>query len=68
MNKSKAIGLVIFAGALGMFCTMVSVDVGQLQTWETASNPGFVGKIIGYFGTVLTAFAAGKIMPNGEGE
>lgn len=60
---AKAKGWILFVAAVGLFCTMVTVDIGQLQEWESATQPKFVAKIIGYIGTVIGSFVAGKLMP-----
>lgn len=63
----KTTGWILVAAAIGMFCNMVAIDIAQLPAWETVrDNPAFVGKLVGYLGTVLTAFAAGKLLPNGD--
>lgn len=62
----KSNGWVLLVAGLGLFTTMVSVDIGQLQAWESALAPAFVGKVFGYFGAVIAAFVGGKLIPTGE--
>lgn len=63
MNKTSQ-GWMLFIAALGMFSTMVAVDVSQINAWDSAFAPSFVGKCLGYFGTVVASFIAGKLIPN----
>lgn len=60
---SYAKGCMLAVAALGMFTTMAAVDIAQLPDWEPVLQPAFVGKLLGYFGTVCTAFVAGKLIP-----
>lgn len=61
-DKQK--GWMIFIAMLGAFTTMIAVDVAQLQAWQTAWSPAFIGKLLGYFGTIIGSFVAGKLIPS----
>tara|TARA_R110000868_G_scaffold97880_1_gene269359 strand:- start:1519 stop:1722 length:204 start_codon:yes stop_codon:yes gene_type:complete len=56
-------GWILFVAALGMMTTLMSVEVYDLMHWQEAVQPHFVAKIMVHFGTVVSAFVAGKLIP-----
>ena len=54
----------MFIAALGMFAGLIAVDIQNLEAWESATSPGFIGHAIFNFSTVVTAFVGGKLMPS----
>lgn len=61
--NNHAKGWMLFIAAIGMYATMVSTDIGQLEAWKSAWEPAFVAKLIGYFGAVVGAFVGGTLVP-----
>ncbi len=56
-------GWLVFIAALGMMAGLLGHEVSALNSWDTAMSPGFVGKALVHFGTVIGAFIAGKLLP-----
>lgn len=57
-------GWLIFIAAIGMTLTLLSVEVTNLEAWESATSPVFIGKAMAHVGTVIGAFIAGKLVPS----
>ena len=60
---NKTTGWLIFAAALGMMLSLISVDVNELTSWHDATTPSFVGTAMAHFGAVIAAFVGGKLIP-----
>lgn len=62
MNKTTS-GWTIFVISLGMMAGLISNDVAKLTQWGQALQPGFVALLFAHFGTIVTAFIGGKMIP-----
>lgn len=62
MSQSTT-GWVIFIGAIGMMCTLLSADIAKLASWGAAFSPAFVGIMLAHLGVVIAAFIGGKLIP-----
>ncbi len=63
MDKTTA-GWSTFVAALGMMCLLLTSDVAKLASWDEAVTPAFVAIIMAHVGTVILAFAGGKMIPS----
>ena len=54
-------GTIIFIAAFGMMCSLVAVDLADLNSWYEATNIKFVGGLIGHLGTVIAAYVGGRL-------
>lgn len=61
--RTSANSIVIFIAALGMMCTLMSVEVNGLATWAEVTTPTFIGTLLAHLGTVIGAYVAGTLMP-----
>lgn len=63
MPNQTTTGWIIFAGAIGMMCGMLAIDVASLKEWSQLQTPLFVGTTLGHVAAVISAFVGGKIIP-----
>lgn len=62
MNNTSR-GWMLFIGSMGAMCTLLAFDLRQFKTWNQALQPESLGLILLHIGTLLGAFAGGKIIP-----
>ena len=59
-------GWVVGIAAIGMMFGLTAVQISNLETWNQATQPGFVGMQLANIGTVIAAFVGGKLIPTQE--
>lgn len=64
MPTRTSTGWIVFIASLGMMATLTANDIANLEAWESATSPKFLGGMLAHFGAVVTAFVGGKLMPN----
>lgn len=42
---------------------LMSNDVGNLESWNAAFQPAFMGNMLAHAGAVIAAFVGGKMIP-----
>jgi hypothetical protein len=62
MNPTS-VGWTLFIAAVGMMCSLLSVDVTKLGAWSEVYKPEFIGLVMAHLGAVITAFIGGKLIP-----
>lgn len=60
-------GWMIGLGALGMMFGLMGNEVAELQSWNEALTPGFVGNMLLHASVVIAAFIGGKLIPTTPG-
>jgi hypothetical protein len=56
-------GWILFIAGLGVMASLTANDIRDLEAWESATSPSFIGNMFAHFGAVITAFVGGKLLP-----
>lgn len=60
---NKAVGWTLLVASLGMLLILISADVKQLNSFDEAYTPLFIGNMLAHIGNVIMAFIGGKLIP-----
>lgn len=61
--SQRMAGWLVFLAALGMMAGLLGAELSQMKTFGEALTPGFFGKGLIHFSSVVAAFLGGKIIP-----
>jgi hypothetical protein len=56
-------GRLVFLAALGMMAGLLAPEVAALSAYPDALQPAFLGKLLGHFAAVVTAYVGGSLIP-----
>lgn len=62
--NSKVSGWFISIAAMGMMCTLLAGDIGNLKSWGDTLYPAFFSGVLMHIGAVIAAFVGGNLVPN----
>lgn len=65
---NKYAGYSLGLASLGMMLLLISADIKQLNSFNDAFTPLFIGNAMAHLGNIIMAFIGGKLIPSTIGQ
>lgn len=61
--NNKTAGYALGLTSIGMMLLLISADIKQLNSFDEALTPLFIGNAMAHLGNIIMAFIGGKLIP-----